>query len=136
MCSNGAVRIAGRSTMTTGIVEVCINSTWGTICALNWTNVNSLVVCRQLGYQNGIYDIVYVQVYDGVVYYSPPEKNPSDIYTISQGLNLLSNRFFMHVYIMLNECLVVAATTTVSTLILQVSYLKHKTFQPSFVLPI
>ena len=84
MCSNGAVRIAGRSTMTTGIVEVCINSTWGTICALNWTNVNSLVVCRQLGYQNGIYDIVYVQVYDGLVYYSPPpppeKKNPV-IYT-------------------------------------------------------
>ena len=39
--------------MNAGIVEVCINSTWGTICAVNWTNVNSLVVCRQLGYQNG-----------------------------------------------------------------------------------
>ena len=53
ICSNGAVRITGGSTVTTGIVEVCINSTWGTICAVNWTNVNSAVICRQLGYQSG-----------------------------------------------------------------------------------
>ena len=33
-----------------GRVEVCIDSTWGTICNNNWDNNDASVVCKQLGY--------------------------------------------------------------------------------------
>ena len=53
ICSDGAVRITGGSTSLAGIVEVCVNTTWGTICNSDWNNTDASVVCRQLGYQNG-----------------------------------------------------------------------------------
>ena len=44
------MRITGGSSPTIGRVEVCINSTWGTICDGYWNDRNAAVVCRQLGY--------------------------------------------------------------------------------------
>ena len=33
-----------------GILEVCINGSWGRVCGDNWDNSQAQVVCEQLGY--------------------------------------------------------------------------------------
>ena len=54
ICSNGAVRITGGPTSLAGVVEVCVGTRWGTVCGTNWNSTDASVVCRQLGYHNGI----------------------------------------------------------------------------------
>ena len=49
-CTNGDIRIAGSSFTRLGRVEICVNSTWGTICDDYWDNSDASVVCKQLGY--------------------------------------------------------------------------------------
>ena len=50
-CSDGEVRLAGKVTPTSGRLEICFNKAWGTVCGRHWSNLNSHVACRQLGYQ-------------------------------------------------------------------------------------
>ena len=33
-----------------GILEVCVNSTWGRVCADNWDTSQTQIACEQLGY--------------------------------------------------------------------------------------
>ena len=54
ICSDGAVRLTGGSTSLVGVVEVCAGSSWGTVCGNDWNDATASIVCRQLGYQNGI----------------------------------------------------------------------------------
>ena len=50
LCLDGAVRITGGRNPNMGRVEVCINSTWGTVCDEDWDDTDAAVVCRQNGY--------------------------------------------------------------------------------------
>lgn len=55
-CTNGEIRLAGGSTVSSGRVETCQNQQWGTICGgTTWGVNDARVVCRQLGF-SGIGD--------------------------------------------------------------------------------
>uniref|UniRef100_A0A1X7VN53 Deleted in malignant brain tumors 1 protein n=1 Tax=Amphimedon queenslandica TaxID=400682 RepID=A0A1X7VN53_AMPQE len=51
-CTNGDIRLIGSSNPLVGRVEVCFDTTWGTICDNNWDNNDATVVCRQLGFSD------------------------------------------------------------------------------------
>ena len=48
-CDNGSVRLVNGTTMSEGIVEVCLNGVWGNIISSGWNTPDAEVVCRQLG---------------------------------------------------------------------------------------
>ena len=51
-CTEGSVRLFKGSGMNEGIVEVCRNGTWGSICYYPynpWGAAEAKVICRQLG---------------------------------------------------------------------------------------
>ncbi|GFR64782.1 deleted in malignant brain tumors 1 protein, partial [Elysia marginata] len=47
-------RLTGLSTPSKGRVEVGVDGNFGTVCAVNWRADNSRVLCRSLGYRDGI----------------------------------------------------------------------------------
>ena len=51
-CNNGSIRLDTDENYPSqpGIVEVCMNSTWYTVCNYPWTKSEASVVCSQLGY--------------------------------------------------------------------------------------
>ena len=52
-CGDGEVQLLGGGKEGEGLVEICINNRWGTICGnsdARWDNDEAAVVCRQLGY--------------------------------------------------------------------------------------
>ncbi|KAM4049934.1 neurotrypsin isoform 1-T1 [Anomaloglossus baeobatrachus] len=51
--ADGSIRLAGGRGSHEGRLEVFHNSQWGTICDDGWTELNTQVVCRQLGYKYG-----------------------------------------------------------------------------------
>lgn len=52
VCNDNDVQLVGTDTPTQGRLEVCFYGVWGTVCDDGWTDRNSEVVCRQLGYEN------------------------------------------------------------------------------------
>lgn len=54
-CTHGEVRLINDQGAgpRVGRVEICIGGSWGTVCDDGWDNNNAIVVCRQLGYNNG-----------------------------------------------------------------------------------
>lgn len=49
-CANGDLRLIGGNSLSEGRVELCMGSTWGTVCDDLWGMPDATVVCRQLGY--------------------------------------------------------------------------------------
>lgn len=49
-CHHGDIRLAASSNPLTGRVEICVNSTWGTVCNDYWDDSDASVVCRQVGF--------------------------------------------------------------------------------------
>lgn len=48
-CTEGEIRLADGASSREGRVEICKNSTWGTVCHSQWNHLDAKVVCRQLG---------------------------------------------------------------------------------------
>ena len=60
VCSEGDVRLCGGRNSAEGRVEICFNNQWGRVCDRSWSNSDSNVVCRQLGFSSkGTQIIVY-----------------------------------------------------------------------------
>ena len=52
VCEDGEVRlVGGGSDKTVGRVEICLNTTWRTICNNSWDATDAGVICTQLGFQ-------------------------------------------------------------------------------------
>lgn len=49
-CTDGDVRLIGRDKLSEGVVQICLNGTWGTLCTTNWDSDGANVVCMQLGF--------------------------------------------------------------------------------------
>lgn len=60
-CQDGSVRLSSGSSDRVGRVEVCLNSTWGTVCASGWDNNDASVLCKSLGYSP--YGITALYIY-------------------------------------------------------------------------
>ena len=50
-CVTGDVRLVGE-TEAEGKVEICIYGWWSTVCGKYWTNNNTAVLCRHLGFSD------------------------------------------------------------------------------------
>ncbi|XP_033115403.1 neurotrypsin-like isoform X2 [Anneissia japonica] len=83
-----SVRLVGGETANEGILEVKMNSRWGTVCRVNWGLEQSDVVCRQLGYGVGVK--VYTQ--SRYLYQlGNTESHPINIFSADCGQGLSSN---------------------------------------------
>ncbi|KAG6933879.1 protease, serine 12, partial [Chelydra serpentina] len=51
--TDGAIRLAGGKSSHEGRLEVHYSGQWGTVCDDGWTELNTQVVCRQLGFKYG-----------------------------------------------------------------------------------
>ena len=51
LVADGVIRLAGGKGSHEGLLEVYHRGQWGTVCNDGWTDLNTYVVCRQLGFK-------------------------------------------------------------------------------------
>ena len=50
-CTEGEISLYGGSKSNEGILHMCTNGAWGTVCLNSyWSNINANVACYELGY--------------------------------------------------------------------------------------
>ena len=50
-CNEGEIRLYGGSIQNEGILHMCTNRAWGTVCLnYDWSNNDANVACHELGY--------------------------------------------------------------------------------------
>ena len=49
-CTDGELRLVGGANATLGVVQVCMNNAWGSVCNNRFGTNDAVVVCRQLGF--------------------------------------------------------------------------------------
>ena len=49
-CTEGEIRLYGGSRPNEGILHMCANGAWGTVCYRYWSNNDANVACYELGY--------------------------------------------------------------------------------------
>lgn len=52
VCNHGDVRLSRGLTRFDGLVEICNDNQWGTVCDDEWDFIDANVVCGQLGFLN------------------------------------------------------------------------------------
>ena len=50
ICTYGDLRLTGGANELEGLLEVCIDDQWGSICDNFWTTNDANVACQQLGF--------------------------------------------------------------------------------------
>ena len=65
-CTSGSIRLVDGSSDNEGLVQLCIDGIWGSICGSNWYYFNAEVACRQLGYseygKRNIFILLHFQI--------------------------------------------------------------------------
>ena len=49
-CNDSDIRLVNGSNMWEGVVEICFDGVWGTVCASGLDNLAASVICRWLGF--------------------------------------------------------------------------------------
>ncbi len=49
-CDDGMVQLVNGEKETEGLLEVCLNGQWGTVCETGFGIMEGVVTCRQLGF--------------------------------------------------------------------------------------
>ena len=58
----GVIRLFNGSSVSDGVVEYCLDSTWTPVCGDDWDESEAAVACRQLGFAGeGVYVLEHVE---------------------------------------------------------------------------
>ena len=52
-CYSGAARLVGGDAYYEGLVEVCVDSQWRSICDIGWDDIDATIACRSIDFTFG-----------------------------------------------------------------------------------
>ena len=71
-CTNGQIRLYDGAAVVTdnGMLQICKSHQWRAVCDYRWTQAHSIVVCKQLGYNNTseFYTHTHTHTYNGILF--------------------------------------------------------------------
>ena len=86
-CDDGDLRLAGGDSENDGLLQVCFSGRWGTVNRDGWTDVDTHVACRQLGFNN-----------TGNTGIKHTSTSTQDIFTVSQNIDNIRIFFLTGTY--------------------------------------